>query len=484
MKVLSVTPELYPLIKTGGLADVAGALPLALAPLGVAVTSFLPGYPRVMAALGKTKKKPVHVFKNLMGEKATLFSARHKGLDLLILDAPQFFNRDGGPYGKADGTDYDDNWRRFAAFSRAAADVALGVIDGYRPDLVQVHDWQAAMVPAFLRYSSKPSPPSVVTVHNLAYQGQFSASIFAELGLPTEAYSVDGVEYYNGVGFLKAGLQAANAITTVSPTYAQEIRTPEFGMGLEGLINSRADVLHGILNGIDMDEWNPQTDASIAANYGTRSLGRRAKNRSAVEERFQLDHDNTTLFCIISRLTWQKGLDVLADCIDDIATMGAKLAILGSGDRALEAAMYAAAKRNRGRVSINTGYDEALSHLLQAGADAILIPSRFEPCGLTQFYGLRYGCVPVVARTGGLADTVIDANAAALTAKTATGFQFAPLTGEMLLHTVDRLMKLRADPRAWAQMQRNGMKSDLSWAASAKLYARLFQSLINRNHSN
>lgn len=477
MRVLSVASELYPLIKTGGLADVAGALPPALKPLGVSVTSMLPGYPAVMNRLKRARKTRVLSLKSLMGARAELLAARYKGLDLLILDAPQFFDRDGGPYGDASGGEHDDNWRRFAAFSRAAADVALGAVEGYLPGLVHAHDWQAAMVPAYLRYSGKAAPPSVVTVHNLAFQGQFPSSIFPELGLPPATHSVDGIEYYGGIGFLKAGLQAAAAITTVSPTYAQEIRTPEFGMGLDGLINARADMLHGILNGIDTDEWNPETDTSLASPFSSRRIGRRAANRGAIEERFGLDADASPLFCVISRLTWQKGMDVLAECIDDIVAMGGRLAVLGSGDKALEGTFLAAAARNRGRVGIVTGYDEALSHALQGGADAILIPSRFEPCGLTQFYGLRYGCVPVVARTGGLADTIIDANAAALNAGAATGFQFSPLERETLLYAVGRAIRLHADRRAWRRMQRNGMKADLSWRASAARYAELFRSL-------
>ncbi|MEZ5811356.1 MAG: glycogen synthase GlgA [Rhizobiaceae bacterium] len=477
MKVLSVASELYPLIKTGGLADVAGALPLALKPLGVSVTSMLPGYPAVMAALKRTTKKKVLPFRSLMGAKAELLAVRYRGLDLLILDAPQFFDRDGGPYGDTAGGEHDDNWRRFAAFSRAAADVALGAVEGYRPDVVHAHDWQAAMVPAYLRYSGAAAPPSVATVHNLAFQGQFPSTIFPELGLPPAAHSVDGIEYYGGIGFLKAGLQAASAITTVSPTYAQEIRTPEFGMGLDGLINSRADVLHGILNGIDTDEWNPATDPNLLSGYSSRSIGRRAINRGAIEERFGLEADASPLFCVVSRLTWQKGMDILANSIDRIVAMGGRLAVLGSGDKALEGAILAAAARNQGRVGIVTGYDEALSHGLQGGADAILVPSRFEPCGLTQFYGLRYGCVPVVARTGGLADTVIDANAAALNAGVATGFQFSPLARETLLHAVGRAIRLHGNRRTWRRVQRNGMKADVSWQASAARYADLFKSL-------
>lgn len=478
MKVLSVASELHPLIKTGGLADVAGALPLALASQDIAVTSMVPGYPKVMAALGKAKRKKRVSFASLLGAKADVFSVSHKGLELFVLDAPSLFEREGGPYGDATGSDHGDNWRRFAAFSKAAAEIALGAIPGYRPDLVHVHDWQAAMTLAYLRYSGRAAPPSVITIHNLAFQGQFPAPIFPSLELPPEAYSVDGVEYYHGVGFLKAGLQAASAITTVSPTYAQEIRTPEFGMGLDGLVNVRAHDLHGIVNGIDVTEWNPETDPNLATTYSARALGKRAANRKAIEDRFGLDHDGSLLVTVISRLTWQKGMDVLASAIDAMAGMGVKLAVLGSGDKALEGAFLAATSRHRGRVAIQVGYDEPLSHLLQGGADAILVPSRFEPCGLTQLYGLRYGCVPVVARTGGLADTVIDANFAAVSAGVATGIHMPGLSLDGLLHAVARAQALHADKPVWSALQKNGMKADVSWEASARRYGDLFRSLV------
>lgn len=478
MKVLAVAPEIFPLVKTGGLADVTGALPGALAPFGVETRSLVPGYPAVMAAIGRTK--PLHRYDALFGGKAAILPVEIAGLDLLVLDAPHLFDRQGGPYGDATGTDWPDNWRRFAAFSRVAGDIAGGILPGWQPDLVHAHDWQAAMAPAYMRYGSAPAVPSVMTVHNLAFQGQFGADIFAALGLPPEAMALDGVEYYGGVGFLKAGLQSAWAITTVSPGYAQEIRTPEFGMGLDGLINARAADLVGIVNGIDTAVWDPQTDTHLAATYSAKTLRARAANRRAVEERFHLDRDHAPLFCVVSRLTWQKGMDILVSVIDPIVAAGARLAVLGSGDRALEGALLAAASHHRGRIGVVVGYDEGLSHLMQGGCDAILVPSRFEPCGLTQLYALRYGCIPVVARTGGLADTVVDANEAALSAGAATGFLFAPGNADALVHAVQRTIAAHADPALWSTMQRQGMKSDVSWARSAARYARLYDQLIAR----
>ncbi|MEO5322114.1 glycogen synthase GlgA [Mesorhizobium sp. CC13] len=478
MQVLSVTPEIFPLIKTGGLADVTGALPPALAGLGVEMRSLVPGYPAVMAAL--KKKKAVHQYTALQGGKATVHAAQVAGLDLLVLDAPHLFDRPGGPYGDATGADWQDNWKRFAALGRVGADISTGVVAGYKPDVVHAHDWQSAMTLAYMRYGEAANVPSVMTVHNLAFQGQFGANVFSGLGLPPQAMALDGVEYYGGVGFLKAGLQAAWAITTVSPTYAQEIRSPAFGMGLDGLINLRSADLLGIVNGIDDDIWNPETDPHLAATYSAKSLKGRKANKRAIEERMQLDREEGPIYCVVSRLTWQKGIDILAAIVDAVVASGARLAILGSGDAGLEGALLAAAARHRGRVGVVIGYDEALSHLLQGGADGILIPSRFEPCGLTQLYGLRYGCVPLVARTGGLADTVIDANEAAVAAGVATGFQFAPENAGAFHHAILRANALHADPSTWAAIQKQGMKADVSWDRSARKYAALYGKLLSK----
>ncbi|RWB07910.1 MAG: glycogen synthase GlgA [Mesorhizobium sp.] len=478
MQVLSVTPEIFPLIKTGGLADVTGALPIALAAKGVTVRTLIPGFPTVMAAF--KKKRAVLQYPLLQGGKASVHSVQLAGLELFVLDAPHLFDRPGGPYGNATGVDWPDNWRRFAALSQVGGDIAGGAISGYQPDIVHAHDWQSAMTLAYMRYGKAVGIPSMMTVHNLAFQGQFGAGIFGELGLPAAAMALHGVEYYGGVGFLKAGLQAAWAITTVSPTYAQEIRSAEFGMGLDGLINMRSSDLYGIVNGIDTGIWDPETDKHLVSPYTASTLKARAPNRTAVEDRFSLERDDSPIVCVVSRLTWQKGMDILALVIDGIVATGARLAILGSGDAGLEGALLAAAARHRGRIGVVVGYDEGLSHIMQGGCDAIVIPSRFEPCGLTQLYGLRYGCVPVVARTGGLADTVIDANEAAVSAGVATGFQFAPNNGGALLHAIRRLVDAHASPTVWESLQRQGMKADVSWDKSAEKYVELYRSLLSK----
>lgn len=479
IRVLSVASEAVPLVKTGGLADVAGALPAAVAPHGVAMTTLLPGYPAVMKAL--SRPRAVYAWDNLLGEKARLLAGKLDSQSLLVLDAPGLFHRDGGPYADGSGRDWADNGRRFAAFARAAADIAAGIVKGRAFDLVHAHDWQAAMAPAYLRFALPEGGrrvPSVMTIHNMAFQGHFPAALFAGLGLPALAWAIDGVEYHGGVGFLKAGLEAASAITTVSPTYAREIRTAEFGMGLEGLIQNRGERVFGIVNGIDAAQWNPQADSALAARFSVRTLTRREANKRAMEEAFALETGDGPLFVVISRLTWQKGMDVLLETLDQLVAFGGRLAVLGSGDAAMEAGFVAAAARHPGKIGVRIGYDEALSHRMQAGGDAILVPSRFEPCGLTQLYGLAYGCVPVVARTGGLADTVIDANLAALMAGAATGIQFNGITHAALADAINRTVTLYWQRDTWRAIQRAGMKTDFSWDRSGKAYADLYASLI------
>ncbi len=477
IRVLSVASEAVPLVKTGGLADVAGALPAAVAPHGVAMTTLVPGYPAVLAALPK-KAKAVHVWPSLLGEPARLMAGDLGGHPLLVLDAPGLFVRDGGIYGDAAGKDWADNWLRFAALGRAAADVASGAVKKLGFDALHAHDWQAGMAPAYLRYSpAGATVPSVMTIHNMAFQGHFGVDRFPGLGLPPEAWSIDGVEYHGGVGFLKAGLASASAITTVSPTYAREIRTAEFGMGLEGLIRSRGGDVLGIVNGIDPAQWNPEHDPALPARFGLRTLAKRAVNKRVLEAEFGLEPGDGPIFIVISRLTWQKGMDVLFEAIDHLVGVGGRLALLGSGDMAMEAKLHAAAARHPGRIGVRIGYDEALSHRMQGGGDAILVPSRFEPCGLTQLYGLAYGCVPVVSRTGGLADTVVDANIAAIAVGAATGVQFNVVTYAALAEAIDRTMGLYRQPEVWRAIVRAGMKSDFSWGRSGKAYADLYRRL-------
>jgi starch synthase len=474
MKVLAVTSELFPLIKTGGLADVAGALPLALAAEGIAVTTLVPGYPAVLAGLADAQI--VLEIADLFGAPARVVRGSAAGLDVLAIDAPHFYARPGNPYQSPGGSDWPDNAQRFAALGRVAALVGSGALAGYAPDILHLHDWQSGLAAAYVRQQGGRAPGIVMTVHNLAFQGLFPAGLLGALWLPPEMFGVNGVEFHGAIGFLKAGLIYADRVTTVSPTYADEIRTPESGMGLDGVLRARGGDVVGILNGIDTDIWNPETDALIPAAYSRTQLARRAANKAALQKRFGLQADARRLVCgVVSRLSWQKGLDVLLDALPVVRAHGMQLAVLGSGEPGMEAGFRVAADANAGQVGCVIGYDEALAHLVQAGADVLLVPSRFEPCGLTQLCALRYGCIPVVSRSGGLADTVIDANAAALSQGVATGVQFTLVSRPGLDQALLRVAGLWRDQAAWRKMQRNGMTMDVSWRKPAAQYAALFR---------
>jgi starch synthase len=348
--------------------------------------------------------------------------------------------------------------------------VGLGEIAGYRPDIIHVHDWQAALAMAYLAYQDERRPATVLTVHNLAYQGQFPADLLERLRLPPHAFSIDGVESYGNIGFLKAGLQFADRITTVSPTYAREIQSSENGCGLDGLLRARSAVLTGIRNGIDVDVWNPETDTRIACRFGPATLWARAPNKAALQRRFGLNEEPDRLLCaVVSRMAWQKGLDVLADATPALVARGVQLAMLGSGDLELERRFTALAHDHTGQVGCVLGHDEDLAHLVQAGADAILVPSRFEPCGLTQLCAMHYGAIPVAAKVGGLADTVVDL---------ATGIQFYPVTPEALEAAIHRTADLWSDRGAWQALQANAMRTDVSWAQPADEFLRLYAELL------
>lgn len=469
MKLLFVASECAPFIKTGGLADVIGAVPKSLGGARV----LIPAYPALASLVARGQG--VLSFDDLFGGPARVVAVASDGLDLLLLEAPHLFERGGGIYLGPDGADWPDNDLRFAALSFAGAQIGLGALGGWTPDVIHIHDWQAGLVPAYLAQHPGPKPATVMTIHNIAFQGVFDATRLSALRLNADQFTQDGVEYYGKISFLKAGIALSDMITTVSPTYAAELLTPEFGMGLDGLLRARQGDLHGILNGIDLDIWNPETDPNLVATYGPRRLKGKAANKAEVEARFGLEPGAGPLFCVISRLTSQKGLDLLLECLPELVAGGARFALLGSGEPGLERAFIEASNRYAGAVGTIIGYDEPLSHLMQAGSDAILIPSRFEPCGLTQLYGLRYGTLPVVARTGGLADTVIDANAAALLADCATGVQFAPVTGAMLGQAIARTNALFRQPKVWAAMMRRAMRHPVGWDLSAEAYLSVYR---------
>jgi starch synthase len=475
MDVLFAVSECAPFLKTGGLADVAGALPKALAREGVRTRVLMPAYAALsdLAAQGRALGAV-----DGLGGPLQAVAVEAEGIELILLDAPSLYQRPGGPYIDAAGADWADNHIRFGALSRAAASIARDGIDGWKPDILHAHDWQTGLAPAYLKLDGAGGPPSVFTIHNMAFQGVFPPSEIDALGLPSAAFNVDGYEYWGQIGMLKAGLVYADHITTVSPTYARELATPEFGMGLQGVIAARRADLSGVLNGVDCDVWDPETDSHIPAPYGPTTLKRKAEDRAALAETLGIEPAaDAPLFGIVSRLTWQKGVDLLLAVIPRLLTRGATLAVLGAGDKSFEGAFLGAAAANPGKVGVRIGYSEDLAHLIQAGADSILVPSRFEPCGLTQLYALRYGAPPVVARTGGLADTVIDANDAALRADCSTGFMFAPGLADAFGDAIERACDLYADDKLWSKLMRRAMKHPVGWESSAARYAGLYRDL-------
>lgn len=477
IRVLSVASEIFPLVKTGGLGDVTGALPPALEAAGAETITLVPGYPPVLSALADAEA--VCEFADLFGGPATVLRGTAATLDLLVVDAPHLFARAGNPYVGADGAEWLDNGVRFAGLSAVAGALGVGLVPGLTFDIVHAHDWQAAMAAVYLRFHDGVRPATLLTVHNLAFQGRYPASLFPRLGLPGSAFELDGLEYHGDVNFLKGGLASADRLTTVSPTYAQEIMGEENGMGLDGVLRHRAGVLSGIMNGIDDTVWNPQTDALIPARFSCGGISKRGGNKAALQHRMGLDENpNALLIGVVSRLTSQKGLDMLLDQLDEVVADGVQLALLGSGDPYLEHAFVAAAGSHLGTVGCALGYNEAMAHLIQAGSDAILAPSRFEPCGLTQLCALRYGSIPVVSRVGGLADSVIDANEAALSAGVATGIQFWPATSRALHLALSRLSALWRDRPVWERVQRNGMAADVSWRGPANRYLALYRSIL------
>ena len=477
MRVLYVSTEVHPFLKTGGLADVNAALPAALARAGVDVRLLLPGFPALLEAA--TARKPALALgPGPAGRMLSVLPCRLGDQPTWLIDAPELYGRVGNPYIDADGLDWPDNALRFAALGHAAARFADGSIEGWRPDLVHSHDWHAALCSAYLRARGGAVPASVFTVHNLAYQGQFDATQFQMLGLPQHFFSMHGVEFHGALNFMKAGLFYADRVTTVSPTYASEIQTAQFGFGMEGLLRSRAGALTGILNGVDIGLWDPMADPNLAARYQAADPGGKATCKAALRERLGLAGDRGgPLLGVVSRLTPQKGLDLLLGALPTLLDSGGQLAMLGSGDADLEAQWLQAASAYPGIVAVQRGYDEALAHAIVAGSDMIAVPSRFEPCGLTQMYGMRYGTLPLVRATGGLKDTVRDVDPRSLDDGSATGFVFEAASIEATAEAIRRALVLWRQPGDWARVVANGMRRDFGWDAAARAYLALYREL-------
>lgn len=485
MKVLHAAAEIFPLIKTGGLADVVGALPEALIAAGADVRLVLPGLPPIVRGLEGLA--PVCELGPLFGAgRVTLRSGRlpHSAVLAYVVDAPYLYQRGGSPYLADDGSEWGDNLQRFGLLGWVAAHLAAGELDPqWKPDVLHAHDWHAAMACAYLACHPGHDGATVFTIHNLAYQGLFALEDFHLLGLPSRLLTPDGLEFHGRLSFMKAGLHFADRVTTVSPGYAREITTDEFGCGLDGVVRARGEQVSGILNGVDGDIWNPAKDPLIESFFSAKSLRGKARCKAALQEELGLRVDAAApLFAVVSRLTSQKGLDLvlsaLPQTLQGAAPGGAQLAVQGNGDPALEAAFMAAAASYPGRVAVCMRYDEALAHRMIAGADAMLVPSRFEPCGLTQLYAQRYGTVPVVRHVGGLADTVEDATPDAIATGAASGFMFGPATAMALVHAVQRTVAAFHQPALWRQLMLRGMAQDFSWSVAASQYMALYDAAL------
>lgn len=478
MRVLFVTSEIAPLIKTGGLADVSAALPAELHAMGVDIRVLLPGYAQVLKACPELESVAQVASLPGLPDVTLLQGTLPDGVPFWVIDCPEMYQRGAGIYQDEHGEDWPDNALRFGLLSKVAAllgSAATPLV--WKPDVVHCNDWQSALTPAYLHYA-KGAVPCVMTVHNLAFQGVFPAAVLPELGLPWDCFKPDGVEFYGNLSFLKAGLFYARHITTVSPSYAEEIQQDELGFGLQGLLASRSAALTGILNGIDNTEWNPAADPDIAQPYSAADLSGKAASKKALQKHMGLQvNPGIPLFGMVSRFTQQKGLDMVLEIAPELVSMPAQLVLLGSGDTEMQSMALDLAHHYPGQIGSYVGFDEGLSHLIEAGADFFLMPSRFEPCGLNQMYSQRYGTPPLVHATGGLRDSVVDCNADTLARGVATGFVFDVMTPQELLKTVQRAMTAFNDKKVWLALQRNGMGKNFGWEESAAAYLKIYASL-------
>lgn len=488
MKVLYVCSELYPFLKTGGLADVSAGLPPALAALGCEVRMLLPAFPaiarqatvqRVVAPLPDAS--PWGRAPTLAPAEIALAELPGWGTPVYLLRAPSLFDRAGNPYLGPDGTDWPDNAQRFAALGWAGACLGQGLDTDWVPDIIHCHDWHAGLAPAYVqafRDQGLATPATVFSIHNLAYQGLFPYEAFATLGLPDAYFGIHGVEYFGQVSYMKAALQFSDRITTVSPSYAREILTEEQGCGLDGLLRERAHLLSGILNGVDYQIWDPAADPLLPKPFDAKRLAGKKVVKKTLQKKLGLEPRPDALVCgVVSRLTAQKGLHLVPPVLEYLVRHGGQLALLGEGHAALEQAFRDAALQYPGQVGICIGYDETTAHTVLGGADVVLVPSAFEPCGLTQLYGLRYGTLPLVRRVGGLADTVVDCSPENQANKTATGFVFDALSAPALQAALQRAFDLHQDPKAWKVVQRRGMTLQFDWLSAARHYCDLFRAL-------
>lgn len=479
LKTLFAASEAHPLIKTGGLGDVAGALPIALQKSGIDVRVVLPAYRKVLEKAGRLELVSSQI--DAISPTVRILEGKlpNSNIVMWLVDAPTLFDRSGEPYSDASGQDWPDNAQRYTTFSKVVNAIANDKAKlNWKPDIVHCNDWQTGLVPALLSFEQN-RPASVFTIHNMAYQGSFGWQQFNQLGLPSKLWSVESMEFYDQVSFLKGGIMHSDAINTVSPRYAEEICTPEFGCGLEGVLQQRRDRLSGILNGVDYEVWDPRQDSLITRQYDYGTFRFKRQNKVALQKQFQLDVDPTVpMLGVVGRMVDQKGIDLIIDLLPKLSRQRVQFVGLGSGVKAYEESITRAVARNSSKFACNIGYNERLAHQIEAAADIFLMPSRFEPCGLNQIYSMRYGTAPIVHNTGGLADTVTDATKANLQAGKATGFVFNEPKAVDFERSVTRALNLFQQPRMWKKLVKAGMAQDYSWDISAKAYIDLYHKAL------
>lgn len=476
MRVLVVTAEVYPFAKTGGLADVSAALPRALSELGMDVRVLMPAYPQALANAAEIREiARLGTVLGFGGTRLLETFLPQSRVPLWLVDCPDLYNRCGGPYQDLEGMEWPDNAQRFALLNHVAAGIANEPGGRWKPDIVHANDWHAGLLPLLVDRKVPVRPAVVLTIHNLAYQGLFGSENFERLELSPECFG--RMEYWGKISYLKAGISAADAITTVSPTYAKEILTSEFGCGLDGLLRERMAAVSGILNGADYSLWDPAIDPHICRNYSVRTLAAKGHCKRAIQEEFGLAHTDKPLLAFMSRLVHQKMPDVLLDALPSLLESGMQFALVAEGDGDYQNGFRQLAAHFTGQVSVRIGYDERTGHRLMAGADFLLHPSRFEPCGLVPIYALRYGTVPIVRNSGGMADTVVDATADAVRSGTATGFSFEDVSADELVACVRRAADLYRQPILWRKLQQTAMRQDFGWRRPAEEYVALYRAL-------
>ena len=480
MRVLFVSSEAYPLIKTGGLADVSGSLPSALKKSNIDIKILIPGYPEVLEKVENQRSLGTLQVFSFISCEILVGTMPNSTLEVIVIKNSVLYERNGGPYIDAKSQDWHDNPLRFGVLSKVASILSSKtMLWDWLPEIVHCNDWQTGLTPYYIRQNYASQVKTLLSIHNMAFQGNYSRDWISRLELNPHDFQLQGYEFYAQLSFLKAGIFYADKLSTVSPNYAKEIQTDAFGFGMQGLLQLRKDDITGILNGIDLDEWNPKKDSHLPYTYNEKQLAGKAKIKTYLQEKSLLEvNDKIPLLGVVSRLTYQKGLDILIEIMPELIDLNCQIVVLGSGEKSFEERFTAYAKQYPKQVSVTIGYNEPFSHQIMAGADIFIMPSRFEPCGLNQLYGLRYGTPPIVTNTGGLADSICNTTLETVISNTATGFVMENVTKLSLLVTIKHALSVWQDKKIWKKIQINGMNQDIGWGHSANAYIALYEGML------